>query len=101
MVAVGVILGNLHRLQLLQTSLLGNLVLTFVGIMLQMPHVGDVTDITDLITQMFQIAKHEVEGDGRTGMSQMGITIDGWPADIHTHIRCMKGFKTLKNETNM
>ena len=28
-------------------------------------------------------------------MSQMGITIDGWSADIHTYIRCMKGFKTL------
>ena len=49
MVAVGIVLGNLHRLQLFQTSLLGYLVLTLVGIVFQMTYVGDVTDVAHLI----------------------------------------------------
>ena len=48
-IAVGIILGDLHRLQLLQPCLLGNLVLSLVGIMLQVPHIRDVTDIAYLI----------------------------------------------------
>ena len=50
MVAERIILSNLHRLQLFQPSLLGNLILTLVGIMLQMTHVGDITHIPYLIT---------------------------------------------------
>ena len=95
MIAVRVILCYLHRLQLLQPCLLGNLVLTLVGIMLQMAHVSDVTYIANLIAQVLQIAEHEVEGNGWTGMSKMGVTIDGWPTHIHTHIGGMKGLETL------
>ena len=50
MVAVGVVLRHLHRLELLQTRLLGDFVLALVGIVLQMAHIGDVSDITHLIT---------------------------------------------------
>ena len=49
-VTVGVVLRHLHRLELLQTRLLGDFVLTLVGIVLQMAHIGDVSDITHLIT---------------------------------------------------
>ena len=44
---------------------------------------------------MLQIAKHQVEGDGRTGMPQMGIAIDGRTTDIHTHIGCMQRLEAL------
>ena len=63
--------------------------------MLQMAHVGDVTHISYLISQMLQVTKHQVEGDGGTGMAQMGVTIDRRAADIHTHIGGMKRFETL------
>ena len=86
MVSVGVVLCNLHRLQLFQTSLLGYLVLTLVGIVFQMAHVGDITHVPYFISQMLQITEHQIEGDGRTCMSQMRITIDRRSADIHTHI---------------
>ena len=82
MVAVGVILCDLHRLQLLQSCLLGNLVLTLIGIMLQMSYIRDIPHIAHLVTQMLQVTEEDVEGDGRTGMSQMGITIDGWAAYV-------------------
>ena len=50
MVAIGIVLGNFHWLQLLQTSFLGNLVLTLISIVLQMAHISDVAHITNLIT---------------------------------------------------
>ena len=95
MVAVGVVLGNLHGLQLLQACLLGNLVLALVGIVLQMAHIGNVAHIAHLISQMFQIAEHHVEGDGRTGMPQMGVAINRGTADIHAHIGGMQGHETF------
>ena len=69
MVAVGVVLGYLHGFQLLQTGLLGNLVLALVGIMFQMAYIRNVAYIAHFIAQMLQITKQQVEGDGRTGMS--------------------------------
>ena len=85
-IAVGVVLGYLHGLQLLQTGLLGNLVFALVGIVLQVAHIGDVAHIAHLIAQMLQIAEQQVEGDGRTGMPQMGVAIDGWSTHIHAHM---------------
>ena len=95
MIAVGVVLGDLHRLQLLQSCLLGYLVLTLVGIMLQVTYIRDITHISDLIPQVLQIAEHQVEGNGRTGMPQMGITIDGRSTHIHTHIGGMQRLEAL------
>ena len=50
MVAPCIILRNLHRLQLFQTGFLGNLVLSLIGIVLQMAYVCDITYITHLIS---------------------------------------------------
>ncbi len=89
-VAAGVILRHLHRLQLLEAGFLGDLVLAVVGVVLQMADVGDVADIPDLIAEMFQIAEKEIESDRRTGVPQMGIAINGRPANIHPHVRGME-----------
>ena len=94
-VAVGVVLGYLHRFQLFQPCLLGYLVLALVGVVLQVAHVGDVAHIAHLIAQMLQVAEHQVEGDGRAGMTQMGVAIDSGAADIHAHIRSMQRLKAL------
>jgi hypothetical protein len=63
--------------------------------MLQMTHIGDITYIAYLISQVLQIAEHEVEGDGRAGMTQMGIAIDGRTTDIHAHIRGVERLETF------
>ena len=68
MVAVGVVLCHLHGFQLLQTGLLGYLVLTLVGIVLQVAYIGDVAHIAYFVADMLQIAEHHVESDGRTSM---------------------------------
>ena len=56
-VAVGIILRYLHWLQLFKASLLLYLVVTLIGIVLQMSHISDVSHISHLISKMFQIAK--------------------------------------------
>ena len=45
--------------------------------MLQMAHIGDVAHVAHLVTEVFQIAEKNIKRDGRTGMSQMGIAING------------------------
>ena len=49
MIAVGVELCYLHRLELLQACLLLNLVVALVGIMLQVAHVGNVANVAHLV----------------------------------------------------
>ena len=56
MVAVGIELHDLHRLELLEPCFLGYLIFALIGIMLQVPHIGDVTHIAHLIAQMLQVA---------------------------------------------
>ena len=86
MVAVGVILYNLHRLQLFQTSLFSNLVFAFVGIVLQVSYVGDVTHIAHFISQMLEVTEENIESNGWTGVSQMWVTVHGGTADIHAYV---------------
>ena len=85
-VALGVVLDYLHRLQLLQPCLLRNLVLTLVGIVLQMPHVRNVADIADLVTEVFQQPEKHVVCDTGTGVAQVRVAVDGRAADVHTDV---------------
>ena len=81
-VTVEVMLNDLHRFQLFEPGLLCDLVLAFVGVMLQMPHVGDVSDIPHLQTKMSEVSEKSVESDCRSSVSQMGVAVDGRTADI-------------------
>ena len=94
-IAVGVILCHLHRLQLLQSCFLGYLVIALIGIVLQVPHVGNVSHVAHLIAYVLQIPEQDVESDGRTGMTQMGVSINGGTTYIHAHIGSMKRLKRL------
>ena len=60
-----------------------------------MTYICDVAYIAYLVTQMFQIAKQQVEGDGRTGMTQMRVAIDGGTTYIHAHIGGMQRLEAL------
>ena len=68
-IAVHIILYHFHGLQLFQAGLFGNLVLSIIRIVLQMTYIGDVTDITYLVTQMGKITEQDIESNGRTCMS--------------------------------
>ena len=92
-VAVGVVLRHLHGFQLLQACLLGNLVLAFVGIVLQVPHVGNVAHVAHLVAQVAQVAEEQVEGDGRTRMPQVRVAIYSRAAHVHAHVGSVQRHK--------
>ena len=60
-----------------------------------MPHIGDVTHITHLITLVLKIAEKHIKGDGRACMSQVGVAINRWSTHIHPHVGSMQGLKQL------
>ena len=85
MIGVGIMLCNLHGLKLFESRFLSNLVIAIVCIVFKMPHIGDVSHVAHLVTQVLQVAKHDVEGDGRSCMTQMRVAIYGGSAYIHAH----------------
>ena len=95
MIAQGIGLHHLHRLQLLEAGLLCNLVLSLVGIVLQMSHVGDVAHVTHLVAQMPQQFEEHIVGNSRAGMAQMGVAVDGRSAHIHPHPALVNGPENL------
>lgn len=86
-VTLRVIVRHFHRFELLQPRLLRNLVLTVIGIVLQMSHVGHVAHVAHFVAERPEITEQQVEGHRRPGVSQMRIAIYGRSADIHSHMR--------------
>ena len=84
--AVGIVLRHFHRFKLFESCFFCNLVLAFVGIVLEVSDVGDVSDVAHLVAEVFEIAEDEVKGDGGAGVSQMRVAIDGRSADIHADV---------------
>ena len=93
MVAVGIELHHLHRLELLQTGFLSDLILALIRIVLQVTYIRDIPYIAHLIAQILQIAVEQIKRDGRTGMPQMRIAVHGRTADIHAYVSLVKRFE--------
>ena len=93
MIAIGVILSNLHWLQLFKTCLLFDLIVTLVGIVLQVTYIGNIAYVAHLVAQVFQIAEHQVESDCWTCVSQVWIAIYSRSTNIHTHVWSMQRFE--------
>ena len=89
MVAEGVILHHLHRLQLLESGLLADLVLSFISIMLKVTDIGDIADIAHFIAEVPEQLEQHVVGHSWAGVAKMSVTINGRPADIHSHMAFM------------
>ena len=94
-IAVGVVLCNLHRLQLFQASLLLYLVIALISIVLQVAYVSNVSNVANLIAQVLEIAEEYIECDGWSCMTEMRIAIYGRATNIHAHIRSVERSKSL------
>ncbi len=82
----GVGLDDLHRLDLFQSRLLGDLVLSFVRIVLQMADIGNVPHVADPVSQMLQQPEQHVVGYARPSMTQVRVPVDGRTAYVHPHM---------------
>ena len=95
LVALGVVVSNLHRLQLLEASLLCNLILTLVGILLEVTYIGDVTNVAHLESLRLEVAEQKIEGNRGTSVSQVRIAINGRTANVHTNMGRVERLKCL------
>ena len=94
-ITVGIVLSHLHRFELFEPGFLADLVLAFVGVVLKMSHVGDIAHVTHLVTGRPQVAEQQVERNGRTGVSQVRIAVNGRAADIKSHERSFQRHEGL------
>ncbi len=79
----GVAFHHFHRFQLLQSCFLGNFVFALVGVVFEVTHVGDVSDVPDPVSQESEVARNDVEGEERTNIPQVHIIIYCGSADVH------------------
>ena len=86
MVSVGVELHDLHRLELLEACFLRYLIFAFIGIVLEVPHIGDVAHVAHFVAEVHKIAIEDIEGDSGTCVPQMGVAVHRRSADIHAHM---------------
>ena len=94
-VAVGIVLGYLHGLELLEPCLFLDLVVALVGIVLKMAHIGDVAHVAHLVAQVLEVAEEHVEGDGRPGVAQVRVAVHRGAAHVHAHVGRVDGLEEL------
>ena len=94
-VTLRVVVRHLHRFELFEPGFLGDLVLSLVGVVLQMPHVRDVAHVAHLVSRSLEVAEQQVERHGGAGVAQMRIAVDRGTADIHAHAARHEGFELL------
>ena len=94
-VAVEVVLHDFHGFELFKTGFLGNLVLTFVGIVFKMAHIGYVAHITHLVAEMSEVAVKDVERYCGACVTEMSVTVDSGTAYIHSHSSFMYWHETF------
>ena len=93
MVAVCVELRYFHRFELFELCFLSYFVVAVICIVFEMAYVCNVAHIAHFVTQVLEIAEQNIEGDGWTRMSQMGIAVNGGTAYIHTDAPLMDRFE--------
>ena len=98
-VADGVVLHHFHRFQLLQTGFLSDFVFAFVSVVFQVAYIGNVTNVAHFISQLLEVAEQDIEGDGRTSVSQVCVAIYSRTAYVHAHMRGIERNKLLFSAT--
>ena len=93
-VTIGVKLDNLHWLKRFNAGFNSNFILALICIIHKMADIRDISHVAHFITDVFEITKKEIKGNGRTGMAKMCFAINGRTADINTN---MSGIQRYKN----
>ena len=90
MISVFIILSHFHWFEVLKTSFLCNFIFAFVSVVFEVTYVGDVTNITYFITEVFKITEHEVESDSWTSVTEVSVAVNGRTTYIHSYMRSVE-----------
>ncbi len=83
LISAGVLLRHLHRLGLGLASFPDDPVFVRVE---QMPYVGQVLHVEDVVAAVTQIADDHVERDVSLGVPDVQLVVDGGTADVHSNV---------------
>ena len=89
----GISLNDFHWLNLLQSSLFRDLVLSRIGIVFQMTGIGYISHIPYFIAQMLQISKNHIKRHKSPAISQVNIAVNRWTTNIHAYMALVYRFK--------
>ena len=84
-IGIGVLLGNLHRLQLFEFCFLLDFILSLIRITLQVTDIRNIPNVANAIAQVCQVSVHSIKSNRRSAVAQVGISIYRRSADIHSH----------------
>src|SRR5664280_161548 len=94
MEGIHIFLHNLHWFDLFLPGFLLDSIFSFSKCLIfKMSYISYITYITHFITNMGHISEQQVKSYCRACMTQMGMTVNCWSANIHTYKRRIKRFK--------
>ena len=88
-----IFLDDFHWLELFQSGLFYESVIIHIAIIGQVPGIGYIPYIANLISEVSKRTVDKIKGHKSTHIAHMHIRIDRRPTDIHTDIPFQNGFK--------
>ena len=91
MEVVGIMFDDFHGFKFFQSGFFCDFIFTVILVIFEMPYISDVPYIPHLVPQLQQEPKDDIEGEERSNISQVDITIDGGPTDIYSNVARIDG----------
>ena len=82
---IRIIFYNLHRLKLFKPCLFRNLIFTIIGIIFQMPYIGDIPYITHFVSQKPEVPGDNIKCEEGSDITEVNKVVNGRSADIHAY----------------
>jgi hypothetical protein len=86
MKTIRVLLHDFHGLELFESRFFGNLIFTFIGVILEVANIGYVSHIPYLIAKKPEVTGYDIEGEKSSYVAQVYIVVDGRSANIDSYI---------------
>jgi hypothetical protein len=95
MKSFGVILDDLHGLQLFDPCAFGDLVFAFIRVVFQVTYIGDISNVPDLVAKVTQVTRHYIKHHKRAHVAPVHVIIDRRTTYVHAHMARIDGRKRL------
>src|SRR5262245_61064065 len=92
---VGILLYHFHWFKFFKHRLLRNFVFSLSSFFFKMSGIGNISNISHLVSKMHQVSINNIECDIWASMSEMTFSTDGWSAHINPNMACCDGLKNL------
>ena len=84
---VRVLLDNLHRLEVFESGLLADFVLSVVRVSRQVTDVRDVPNVAYLVAEERKVPVHHIERQECANVPEVHVAVHCWATNVHAHVR--------------